>query len=427
MATTETMTQCVLSEREAATWLGISTSRLRAWARVNGIFPPQKRFTFFQKCLYPMGFLQSIVQSTQKELGSDAPAADDSAKPATISEVMEEILKATTLPDGDDKSEMETAPIVRMCNAIIVQAMEDRASDVYIEPSRNSMRVRMRIDGVLQEKTAIPNHIKSMLTNRYKVMAEIPYFRKTPQSGSIGIRHGDTEQTLYLTFAPTLYGDSIHISFATLPEYAIFPKLGMLIIYERELRRICEKKEGLLLIFGGVGQGKSKLSHSLLWLLNDPEIKIVALQPSSEHKIVVGVTHLLYQKSPQSNFKEVFDAALHLRPNILALDIVDIETAEAAVSAAEKGVQVIATITTTTFAHCQRILEQAGIDKARQKSVFAGAIGTRLMPKQHKEDAKIGMEGVGLIGVYEIWQEYDNPALIFEDDISLKRMEGLIA
>jgi general secretion pathway protein E len=418
----------VLSEREAAQWLGISASRLREWAQVNGIFPTRKRLFFFQKRLYPLDFLQNIVQSTQTEPIGDAPTqADTVAKPLSLSEAMEEILRNTVPPDGESESEMETAPVVRMCNAIIVQAINESASDIQIEPFARHMRVRFRVNGLWQECTVIPNHIKSALTNRYKVMAEIPYFRKTPQSGSISIRYGDKSHDISLIFAPTLYGDSIHMSLATIPEYVPFPKLGMSATYERELYHICVNKKGFIVVFGGIGQGKSKVRDTLLNNINDISKNIVILQEASERRIITGITHLLYGKSSPNTFSEVFTAALRMRPDVIALDIVDAETAEAAVSAAEKGVQVIGTITATTFEHCQRILEQAGIDKARQKAVFSGAVGTRLVPKQPKEDATIGMEGVGLLGVYEVWQEYDDPALLFEDDISLKRMEGLIA
>jgi type II secretory ATPase GspE/PulE/Tfp pilus assembly ATPase PilB-like protein len=260
----------VLSEREAAQWLGISASRLREWTRVNGIFPTRKRLFFFQKCRYPLDFLQNIVQSTQTEPIGDAPTqADTVAKPLSLSETMEEILRNTVLPDGESESEMETAPVVRMCNAIIVQAIEAQASDIQIEPFARHMRVRFRVNGLWQECTVIPSHIKSALTNRYKVMAEIPYFRKTPQSGSISIRYGDKSHNIFLTFAPTPYGDSIHMSLATLPQFTSFPKLGMSVMYERELRQIHAKKEGLILFWGGIGQGKTTVRDTLLYYIND--------------------------------------------------------------------------------------------------------------------------------------------------------------
>jgi type IV pilus assembly protein PilB len=250
--------------------------------------------------------------------------------------------------DTDVEAALEDAPIVRLVNAIMTQAVSDRASDVHIEPTERDVRVRFRVDGVLHEVMHSPKNIQNGLISRLKVMAELNIAEKrVPQDGRIGMRVANRQLDLRVATLPTVYGEKIVIRI--LDKTQALLKLSDLGFHERAFQRFAasfNKPYGAILVTGPTGSGKSTTLYATLNILNNEDRNIITVEDPVEYRLH-GVNQIQVNTKAGLTFASALRSILRADPDIVLIgEIRDRETAMISIEAALTGHLVLSTLHT---------------------------------------------------------------------------------
>ncbi len=255
------------------------------------------------------------------------------------------------LDDGsnaDIDAAVEDAPIVRLVNAIMTQAVQDRASDVHIEPMEKDVRVRFRVDGVLHEVMHSPKNIQNGLISRLKVMAELNIAEKrVPQDGRIGMKVANRQLDLRLATLPTVYGEKIVIRI--LDKSQALLQLSDLGFHQRAFERFKEsftKPYGAILVTGPTGSGKSTTLYATLNILNNDDRNLITVEDPVEYRLA-GVNQVQVNSKAGLTFASALRSILRADPDIVLIgEIRDRETAMISIEAALTGHLVLSTLHT---------------------------------------------------------------------------------
>jgi type IV pilus assembly protein PilB len=250
--------------------------------------------------------------------------------------------------DADIDAAVEDAPIVRLVNAIMTQAVQDRASDVHIEPTEKDVRVRFRVDGVLHEVMHSPKNIQNGLLSRLKVMAELNIAEKrVPQDGRIGMKVANRQLDLRVATLPTVHGEKIVIRI--LDKTQALLKLSDLGFHQRAFERFQEsftKPYGALLVTGPTGSGKSTTLYATLNILNNEDRNIITVEDPVEYRLH-GVNQVQVNTKAGLTFASALRSILRADPDIVLIgEIRDRETAMISIEAALTGHLVLSTLHT---------------------------------------------------------------------------------
>ncbi len=247
-----------------------------------------------------------------------------------------------------DIAAVEDAPIVKLVNFIIGQAVEDRASDIHVEPQEHDLRVRYRIDGVLQEVMKSPKRVQSAILSRLKIMAgmDIAEIRK-PQDGRAAMSIKGRNVDFRVSTLPTVYGERVVLRI--LETESILLRLDDLGFLKESLARFqssCSKPYGAVLVTGPTGSGKSTTLYATLNVLNTEGRNIVTIEDPVEYRLP-GINQIQINKKAGLTFSRGLRAILRASPDILMVgEIRDSETAKIAIEAALTGHLVLSTLHT---------------------------------------------------------------------------------
>jgi type IV pilus assembly protein PilB len=297
--------------------------------------------------------IEDIIQDAEKLLESGVDA--DSIE--TVKETTEEV--------NIDKlaASMEEAPVIKLANLIIVQAIKDRASDVHLEPFERTMRLRYRIDGVLIDATPPPKQMQMALTSRFKIMSSLDIAeRRLPQDGRMRVRVSGKDYDLRVSVLPTVHGEKIVLRVldkGTLS--ASIDKLGLDIETFKRVKAAIDAPHGLILVTGPTGSGKTTTLYSALNELNNPIYNIVTVEDPVEYQIP-GINQVPTKKEIGLTFANALRSILRQDPDIIMIgEIRDTETAEIAIEAALTGHQVLSTLHCNDAAGAIARLDDMGI------------------------------------------------------------------
>jgi type IV pilus assembly protein PilB len=283
-----------------------------------------------------MGSMDEIIQDAQR-LSSTDPDADTLE---TIKEAQDEVNLDQALAMGEE------APVVKLVNLILVQAIKERASDIHIEPFEKTLRLRYRIDGVLIDRTPPPKSLQLPLITRLKVMSSLDIAeRRLPQDGRMRVRVAGRDYDLRVSFLPTVHGEKCVLRILDKSNLATtIDKIGMDPDTYRRFRAAVDAPHGLLLVTGPTGSGKTTTLYSALNELNNPEYNIVTVEDPVEFQIP-GINQVAVKKEIGLTFAAALRSILRQDPDIVMIgEIRDTETAEIAVEAALTGHQVLSTM-----------------------------------------------------------------------------------
>jgi type IV pilus assembly protein PilB len=280
----------------------------------------------------------------------------------------------------DIQTATETAPIVRYVNLLILQALNERASDIHIEPTATDLRIRYRIDGVLHDVSTGPKAIAAAVTTRLKVMADMNIAEhRIPQDGRISLNVGAKGIDLRMATLPTIYGEKIVMRVLDKSSVVLgFAELGfdteMLDSYET----LYTKPYGTILVSGPTGSGKSTTLYTTLTALNSPEKNIITVEDPVEVPLK-GVNQVQLNTKAGLNFASALRAILRSDPDIVLVgEIRDKETAQIAIEAALTGHMVLATLHTNSAAATPMRLIEMGIEPFLVTSALSGVVAQRL-------------------------------------------------
>ncbi len=282
-----------------------------------------------------------------------------------------------------DVGEMgEEASIVRFVNQIIAEADRQGATDIHIEPQETELRIRYRIDGMLHKVDVPPqlNRLKSAIISRIKVMANLDIAEKRlPMDGRIGIRIGGQDIDIRVSTMPAAYGESI--SLRLLAKSGSFVKMQDLGFNDRDyavVDRIIHRPNGIFLVTGPTGSGKSTSLYSFLSEVNKIDVRIMTAEDPIEYHMA-GINQVQMQAEIGMTFARALRAFLRQDPDIIMVgEIRDRETAEIAINASLTGHMVFSTLHTNDAAGAFPRLIDMGVEPFLIASAVAGVMGQRL-------------------------------------------------
>lgn len=328
---------------------------------------------------------EAIVKAIGRQFGQhDIAVMEDEVKQLTTADiggdmVMDEAVDEEIALDKL-KELVDEAPIVRVVNLIISQAINDKASDIHIEPEAKSVRVRYRVDGVLHDVMSPPKHIQAPMVSRIKIMANMDIAeRRVPQDGKIHLRHDNREFDLRVSTVPTIHGEKTVMRILDKGSVMLgLSKLGFYPEIQGQLEAVVEKPYGMVLVTGPTGSGKSTTLYSCLNKLNTGATNITTIEDPCEYT-VAGVNQVQVNEKAGLTFASALKSFLRQDPDIIMVgEIRDTETARIAIESALTGHLVLSTLHTNDAAGAVNRLIEMGVEPFLVASAVVGILAQRL-------------------------------------------------
>jgi len=284
-------------------------------------------------------------------------------------------------PGEASTEEAEDAPVVRLVNLVMTQALKDRASDVHIEPEEDGVRVRFRVDGVLQTVMNVPRTVHPALLSRLKVLARLNIAeRRAPQDGAFQLHLDGREVDVRVATIPTVLGERASLRLLDKTRgLRTLPELGMDEAARRRYEALARQPYGIILVSGPTGSGKTTTLVSTLALINAADKNIITIEDPVEYQLP-GVSHIQVNPRAGLTFATGLRSIVRHDPDVIMIgEIRDVETADIAIHASLTGHLVLTTIHTNDAASAIARLVDMGIETFLIASAVNGVASQRLV------------------------------------------------
>ncbi|MDD5139479.1 MAG: ATPase, T2SS/T4P/T4SS family [Verrucomicrobiales bacterium] len=291
---------------------------------------------------------QDIEAALNKFYGSDKKGMDDGVFKDVIQELTQENVQIGGALADDGGAVDADAPLIRLVNQIIVDAFKLRASDIHLEPLEKRFRLRYRIDGVMQEMKAPPKRLQPSIIARLKIQANMVISEhRIPQDGRIQTKVGSKLIDLRVSCLPTNHGESIVMRILDKEGLKLgLPELGFFTDDQATFERLIAMPDGILLVTGPTGSGKTTTLYSCLHYINRPDKKIITVEDPVEY-VLAGINQVQVSEQVGLTFATALRAILRQAPNVVMIgEIRDLETASIAINASLTGHLVFSTLHT---------------------------------------------------------------------------------
>ncbi len=279
------------------------------------------------------------------------------------------------------KSEEGDAPVIRLVSLILMDACKLKASDIHLEPMETHFRVRFRIDGALRVMDPPPKNLQGAIISRVKLMANMNLSeRRIPQDGRIQVKMSDRELDLRVSTVPTNFGESIVMRILDKQNLALgLPQLGFLSDDQAKFERLIGLPDGVILVTGPTGSGKTTTLYACLGQINRPDKKLITVEDPVEYQMS-GINQVQVNRPVGLDFSAALRSILRQAPNIVMIgEIRDHETAEIAMEAALTGHLVFSTLHTNDAPSAVTRLTDIGIKPFLVASALRAAMAQRLV------------------------------------------------
>ncbi len=273
------------------------------------------------------------------------------------------------------------APVIRLVNLVIQRAVEARASDIHIEPFENRLKVRYRIDGVLEEVESPPASSTAAVISRIKIMAKLNIAeRRLPQDGRIMLRVQGKELDLRVSSVPTSFGESVVMRILDRESVVLdFHTLGFTDEFLPRFMEVLQLPHGIMLVTGPTGSGKTTTLYTALSKLNTPDVKIITVEDPVEYQIE-GVNQIQAKPQIGLDFSHALRSIVRQDPDIIMIgEMRDLETAKIAIQSALTGHLVLSTLHTNNAAGGITRLLDMGVEDYLLTSTVNGILAQRLV------------------------------------------------
>jgi general secretion pathway protein E len=410
------------------------------------------RRPFRLEALAEDAFQLRLTQAYQRDNSEAVQMAEDISADVDLGRLAEEI------PDGGDLMDTEDdAPIIRLINAILSQAVREKASDVHIETFEHRLSVRFRIDGVLSEILTPKRMLGPLLVSRLKVMARLDIAEKrVPQDGRISIRIAGHAVDIRMSTIPSAYGERVVLRLLDKQAGQLeLPQLAMPEAVLGGFRRALHSPHGIILVTGPTGSGKTTTLYAGLAAINETARNILTIEDPIEY-MLPGVGQTQVNPKVDMTFARGLRAILRQDPDVVMVgEIRDLETAEIAVQASLTGHLVLSTLHTNTAIGAVTRLQDMGIEPFLLSSSLLGVMAQRLVrvlcehcreprPLSEAEAELLGAEGAsgrtiyhpvgcehcnetgyrGRAGIYELIEVRDQLRAMIHEGASEQEMLG---
>jgi len=308
-----------------------------------------------------------------------------------VAGVMKDLDEATiTLTDGDDADNITIeqlkelsgeAPVVRLANMIISRGITDKASDIHIEPAKDGLRIRYRVDGILADGMTLPKKAQASITSRIKIMADMDISEKrAPQDGRISATIEGRPYDFRVSTLPAVFGEKIVMRVLDKSNISVgLHKLGLLPYTFEMFESMIQRTYGIILVTGPTGSGKSTTLYSVLAKLNSGEKNILTIEDPVEYELS-GITQSMVNNRAGMTFASGLRSMLRQDPNIIMVgEMRDQETAMIAIEAALTGHLVLSTLHTNDAPGSVARLLDMGVESFLIASSIAGVLAQRLL------------------------------------------------
>lgn len=282
---------------------------------------------------------------------------------------------------GDILDDTSSSPVIRLVNLMFSQAVKDGASDIHIEPYQASLNVRQRLDGILHDMMQPPKHVQASLVSRIKIMAKLDIAEKRlPQDGRIELKIGDKELDIRVSTLPTAFGERVVLrlldkSTVILPLTDIGLSGSRLELFKNEI----EASNGIILVTGPTGSGKTTTLYAALSLINSTDINILTIEDPIEYRID-GIGQVQINPKINLTFASGLRSIVRQDPDILLVgEIRDKETADIAIQSALTGHLVFSTLHTNNSASAITRLHDMGVEPFLISSSIKAVLAQRLV------------------------------------------------
>ena len=305
----------------------------------------------------------------------------------------------------EDVSE-EDAPIIKYVHSVIKDALEMRASDIHMEPLEKKFRLRFRVDGKLREQPDPPKRLQPSIISRTKLMANVSLAEKrVPLDGRINVKVGNKVIDLRVSTLPTVHGESIVMRILDKDSLSLgLPQLGFFSDDQSTFEQVITMPDGIFLVTGPTGSGKSTTLYSALNEINKPDRKIITVEDPVEYE-VAGINQVQVRADVGMTFSAALRAMLRQAPNIVMVgEIRDLETAEIAINASLTGHMVFSTLHTNDAPSAVSRLIDMGVKPFLVSASLRAALAQRLVRsicQNCKQPYEPSASELSLLGVTE--------------------------
>jgi general secretion pathway protein E len=275
------------------------------------------------------------------------------------------------------------APVIRLVNHIISQALEVKASDIHFEPFRDLLKVRFRIDGVLHDIETVSKRLQPAITSRLKLMGKMNIAEmRLPQDGRIKVREGQREIDIRVSSLPTLFGESVVLRLLNREEVQLdLGILGISAYILGDFEKIISRPYGLILVTGPTGSGKTTTLYGVMNRINAPDKKIITVEDPVEYQLD-GINQIQIRPKIGLGFASALRNILRQDPDVILIgEIRDAETAEIAIQSALTGHLVFSTLHTNDAASAITRLQEMGVESYLLSSCLLAVMAQRLVRK----------------------------------------------
>jgi general secretion pathway protein E/type IV pilus assembly protein PilB len=282
---------------------------------------------------------------------------------------------------GLEEATGDDAPVIKLATLIIVNAIKMKASDIHIEPMEKEFRVRYRIDGALRKMDSPPKRLQSAIISRIKIMSKMKISEKrVPQDGRIQITVGNRDLDLRVSTVPTNHGESIVMRILDKSNLSLgLPQLGFLSDDQNTFERLIKLPDGVVLVTGPTGSGKTTTLYACLGQINTPDKKLITVEDPVEYQMS-GINQVQVNKDVGLDFSAALRSILRQAPNIVMIgEIRDEETADIAMEAALTGHLVFSTLHTNDAPSAITRLLDMGVKSFLVASALRAAMAQRLV------------------------------------------------
>ena len=290
--------------------------------------------------------------------------------------ILHELEETEDLLDVSDE-----APVIKLVNLILFQAVKERASDIHIEPFQKDLKVRYRIDGVLYQRLNPPKRYQSAIVSRLKVMAKLDIAEKRlPQDGRIPIKIADKDIDIRVSIVPTSFGERVVLRLLDKSSIIFgMDEIGLSPDQLQTMGNLVHRSNGMLLVTGPTGSGKTTTLYAALSRINSPDKNIITIEDPVEYQLP-GIGQIQVNPKIGLTFAHGLRSVLRHDPDVILVgEIRDAETAEIAIQAALTGHLVFSTLHTNDSASAATRLVDMGIEPFLVASVIRAVVAQRLI------------------------------------------------
>jgi type IV pilus assembly protein PilB len=350
-------------------------------------------------------------------------------------QIVTEDQAALSVDVNDSAEATSVAPVVKMCNLLVYDALKSSASDVHIEPALHDLQVRMRVDGVLRDYTRVPKWLHGPVVSRLKILAKLDIAeRRLPQDGRVNVQYQGRSVDLRVSTLPTHFGEKMVLRVLGGASAPAIDSLGLAPRHQRQLEAAVEQPQGMILVTGPTGSGKTTTLYALLAWHHKPEVNIVTVEDPIEFQLA-GINQVQVNPKAGLTFASALRSILRQDPDVILVgEMRDHETVEIACQAAMTGHMVLSTLHTNSAVGAVTRMLDLGVDSAVLATSLTMVIAQRLVRRicnECREEYepgeavrnRVGMSGdrtpvyrgrgcsacggtgfTGRIGIYEIYK-----------------------